>query len=161
MGIKADLLTRLAAIQANIVGVTRAVPRLYDVYGLVSAPDHMFLNGIERITPETGGGNGYASENVRVVMRYVSGALGAGIPTQHEDDLQGMYDKVQAEFAKRWALQDPTTAQAFPYLNSTPNPVIAEIIGGRALEFSQGTVVLAADFILVVRLHYPIVGMLS
>lgn len=149
-----DLLVRVAAIQGAITGVTGAVPRLFDPFSLNADPAGRFFNGIQRIQPDYEVGTGWHAETVRVLMRFVAGALGTNYDA-HEDTLHAMYARVVETFAERGDLEHPQTGEAFRYLESPAR--IVEVIGGRGMQTTPGGVeVLAADFILEARLYYPV-----
>lgn len=152
-GIHADLLARLADIQATLPGVTGAVPRLFDPFSL-NDPAGRFVNAIQRIAPDYGVGTGWLGETVRVLMRFIAGALGTNYDA-HEGTLNAMIDRVLVAFAERGALQHPMTDVAFRYLDAPAR--IVEVIGARGMQTTPGGVeVLVADFILEARLTYPI-----
>lgn len=150
MGVKADLLDRVAAIQKTVTGVTDALPRFW-VPDVASNAAVRFLNKIERITPNGPAGTGWRKETVRVTMRLLVGAIGTNYNVQ-EADLNNLYDLIHAAFFLRPVLQHPTTDVALQYCEAAE---IVDVIGARELQFTATVAVVAADFTLEVRQLLP------
>lgn len=147
-----DLLQRLVVIQKSITGVVDAVPRLFDPAS-AAGPYIRFANGLQRSNIQRDG-TGYRRETATVTMRAVLGAYGSGYVGEREDIANTFYDSVLDTFWARLALQHPSNNEPLRYLDSL-GATIGDVIYARALEYSPGTLLLCADFILTVNLYYP------
>jgi hypothetical protein len=150
MGVKSDLLDRVVLIQKTVTGIRDAHPRFW-VLTMASDPTLTFINKIEHVTPNGSTGAGLRRETVRVTMRLVVGAIGTNYNVQ-EDDLNDLYDTVDAAFFLRPVLQHPTTDEALRYCEDA---TIVDVIGARELQFTATVAVVAADFTLEVKQLVP------